>query len=81
VPDVPCDKIDCKEITCKGKDCKKDETCKDDTCVPFSCEGDACSLVIPKEACDLCKILPCVGKGCVDKPPYVPIVRPHCAPD
>lgn len=25
-------------------------------------------MKIPKEACETCKILPCKGKGCTDKP-------------
>ena len=68
VPEIPCKTIDCKGITCEGKNCKKDDECTDDTCVPHLCEGDDCKMKIPKEACENCKILPCVGKGCTDTP-------------
>lgn len=35
-------------------------------------------MKIPKEACDKCKILPCVGKGCTDKAPSSKKDDPIC---
>lgn len=35
-------------------------------------------MKIPKEACENCKILPCVGKGCTDTPIKPGKNEPHC---